>query len=291
MNKLFSSYNDLLNIELDVLRNNLPKDRSGDILFSLIIFIRIHNRLPQNTKTINDFLYRIKTSNEILDPLRVFITDKEFVKLYIKAVIGDEFNVPTIDILRKKEEVTDYPFPSDCCIKPTHASGQYIIRKKNETLNLRKIINWLDFNYYDLTREANYKSLTPKIIIEPVLFNNSNITDYKIFCYNGVPKLIHVDFDRLTCHTRKYFDTKWNGREFDIKYKKVDFEVPKPKKLELMLDIASKLSKPFSLIRVDFYTDDENVCVGELTNCAASASIPFQSYDSEVTASKIIFEE
>ena len=89
--------------------------------------------------TFNDVLYRIKTTDEILDPLRVFVTDKEFVKLYVKAVIGDEYNVPTLAVLRSIDEVRAYSFPPQCCIKATHSCDKVIVRRDSGPIDYNKI--------------------------------------------------------------------------------------------------------------------------------------------------------
>jgi hypothetical protein len=73
--------------------------------------------------TFNDVVYRIKTTNEILNPLCVFVSDKEFLELNVKAVIGNQYNVPTISILRGVSEVGHHLFPERSCIKPIHAAG------------------------------------------------------------------------------------------------------------------------------------------------------------------------
>jgi len=58
----------------------LPENRFGDTVFSWVSFVFYHGRLPhRNRMWFNDVLYAIKVSDEILDPLRVLTTDKEYV--------------------------------------------------------------------------------------------------------------------------------------------------------------------------------------------------------------------
>ncbi len=140
----------------------MPETRWADKFIGFLKFIRSHKRLPTNKLIFNDYLYKIKTTDEILNPVRVFVSDKEFVKLYVKAKVGDEYNVPTIGILRSLDEVDTFEFPERCCIKPTHSSGHYIIRKNNELVDTGKIKSWFSVNYYTKTREANYRNLTKK---------------------------------------------------------------------------------------------------------------------------------
>ncbi len=265
----------------------------------------MHKRLPGNRLLFNDVLYRIKTTEEITSPLRVFVSDKEFVKLYVKAVAGDQFNVPTLKVLHTIEEARGYRFPSSCCIKPTHMSGQVILRQQDSPVDFEKIDKWLRTVYYNHTsREANYKTLTPKVIVEPLIFGGTNPTDYKIFCYMGKPKLIQLDIDRYIEHTEKFFDPEWNEMPFSIHYPRSRRTVEKPKNLGKMLEVAGLLSSRFNFVRIDLYSNGEECLVGEITNCPGGATgfvtnlysngaeylIGEMTYpEAEIIASKMIF--
>ena len=161
--------------------HDLPENRVGDELFSYFLFQHSHGRSPTNQMLFNDVLYRIKTTDEIINPLRVFVSDKEFVKIFISAIVGSRYNVPTIATLKSQAEVDVFDFPPDCCIKPTHASGLYILRKSGEYIEKETIKKWLSINYYRVGREANYKTLIPKIIVEPLIFNSIDLEDYRFF--------------------------------------------------------------------------------------------------------------
>ena len=240
-------------------------------------------------------MYKIKTSNEMIDPLRVFITDKEFVKMYIKDLLGDEFNVPTLKILRTYQEVLNYKFPSECVVKPTHMSGQIIIKKNSDQIDLKRIQNWFSLNYYNTSREINYKTLKPKVIVEPIVFNNTNIKDYKFFCYKGVPKLISVDFDRKVNegknHRRKYLNTNWEDQGFSLIYPRYEGNIDRPLNLDTILAVITKLaaSTNLSFIRIDIYTDNQKIFIGEMTNLHGNASEHFYPASGEELGSKIIF--
>jgi len=271
------------------IRRLTPKSRSGDYLLALRHFIGTHKRLPSDRSLLNDYLFHLKTGDEALDPLRQFISDKEHVKTYVRSKIGDAFNVPTLAVLKSREDVDRYDFPGMCCIKPTHASGRAIIRTGGEPVDRERIKSWLDFNHYDDTREVNYRYLVPKIIVEPLIFENGNIEDYKIFCFRGKPRLIQVDIDRYIDHTRLYFDDQWNEMDFSILYPKSGKNIARPECLAQMLDLAARLSEDFEFIRVDFYTDGRNLLVGELTNCPENASGTFIPASAEKEASRLIF--
>ena len=250
----------------------IPENDLGDQFFSFITFLRMHRRLPTSKPLLNDVLYRMKTTNELIDPLRVFVSDKEFVKLYIKAVAGDQFNVPTVKILHTVEEVENYLFPPDCCIKPTHMSGEVILRRQDKPIDFGKIKKWFELTYYPANREANYKTLKPKVIVEPLIFGSDNVSDYKVFCYLGKPKLIQVNMNRHLEHSEKILDTGWNEMPFSLHYPRSDRPIEKPGNLDKMLEVASLLSQQFSLVRVDLYSNGKECLVGEITNCPGGAT-------------------
>lgn len=268
----------------------IPNNRFGDNFVAFIIFVRAHRRLPTHQLILNDVLFRIKITDEIIDPLRVFVSDKEYVKLFVKAIAGDQFNVPTNKVLHSIDEVKNYQFPSDCCIKPTHLCGEVILRRKNSVVDLEKINRWFASSHYHVNREANYKYLKPKVIVEPLIFDSNNLNDYKFLCYNGKPKLIQVDVDRCQDHVRNYYDPEWNKMPFTLVSNSArQVEVEKPKNLEKMLAVATSLSAYFNLVRIDLYSNGEECFVGEITNSHGNACEKFTPKSAEMIASNMIF--
>jgi TupA-like ATPgrasp len=282
-------FDDLLEKALPRLRRHLPYNRFGDTLYHRLLFFKKHRRWPGNQLLWNDVWYRIKTGKEILDPLRVFVSDKEHVKQYVRDTVGEQHNVPTLAVLRSPAEVDAYQFPARCCIKPTQASAQVVLRLAGEPIDYLRIKSWFDINYYYAGREINYRQLQPKVIVEPLIFDNPNVDDFKVFCWKGVPKFVQQDFDRHTNHTRKIFDTDWNEQDFSIIYPRATAAAPRPKTLAKMLELARALSAPFSFIRVDLYSDNEQVLVGEITNCSANAGGFFLPRSAEKKASQLMF--
>ena len=266
----------------------LPKSQVGDYIFSLIIFFRAHKRLPKNQPLFNDVLFKIKTSNQILDPLRVLVSDKEFLKFYVKDIAGDQYNVPYA-ILRSKESVCLYDFPDRCVIKPTHSSGKVVIRIDGSSLNLKEIEDWFDHNYYQYSREANYKYLQQKVIIEPLVFDEINNDTYNLFCVNGSVRVIQVNKNSLINRESIFLDAEWNDLGFTMTAKKLEILPQIPDNFCVMVKLAEKLSSPFSFIRVDLYSNGKQCFVGELTNCDGSANAPFNPAWGEQVISRILF--
>ena len=75
---------------------------------------RTHGRFPRRSRLLfNDVLYRMKTSGELSDPLRVITTDKYYAKLFIAGVAGARFVVPTLAVFRSRQELETYTFSRD----------------------------------------------------------------------------------------------------------------------------------------------------------------------------------
>ena len=39
--------------------------------------------------------------------------------------------------------------------------------------------------------------------------DDEQLRDYKVFCFNGKPKMVRVDTDRFTKHKMDFFDCNW----------------------------------------------------------------------------------
>ena len=258
-------------------------------------FILAHHRIPLNNNWFNDEVYKTMTTKEIVNPLRVFTTDKEFVKIFIKSIVGDKYNVPTIAVLKKIREIDNFNFKEGLIVKPTHCSAMYHYIKKNDnTDEIKKIFkSWLNINYYDHVKERHYKNLEPKVIVEPVLFKDYNIRDYKFHCFDGQVKFIVVDFDRRTkIHTRKHYNKNWKDLKFSLEKPHSNNSLEKPQCLDEMILVAEKISSKFmGIIRVDMYTNNNKCFVGELTHVHGASTERFFPSEAEPRISKSFFSE
>lgn len=268
-----NSVMELLKRSVSLSLRALPAAKWSDRVVGIAEFVSRHRRIPRlsNPKLFNDRLLRLKLDGSLLDPLRQFITDKEYVKYYVASVVGKAYTLETFEILRDGTDVDRFSCTRvPCVIKPTHLSGPVIIcTDLDRPINRSLLHQWLSTDYYRSSREVNYKFLRPKIIVEE-FFSDERETvpkDYKVFCFHGQPKLIEVDSDRFSDHTRNFYDTAWNMMPLTVKYPAGELPDPKPPQLNTMLEVARKLARPFSSIRVDMYANEDMLKVGELTNC------------------------
>lgn len=168
-------------------------------------------------------------------------------------------------------------------MKCTHGCGFNIIVKDKSKLdikNMRKLINkWLKTDYGNYAGEVHYSSIKPKIIAEEYIENlEGDVWDYKYFCFNGKPQFIMFCTERNSGVVRgSFFDLKWRDLNFRyFTHNKLDSEnIPVPKNLDLMNEIAEKLCKDFKHVRIDLYNVNGKIYFGEFTFTSFGGNLKF----------------
>ena len=146
----------------------------------------------------------------------VELVDKYQVKKIVASKIGQDHIIPTIGVWNSPQEIDFDSLPNQFVLKTTHDSGGVVICDNKAKLDVNKTKKYLhkslkrDF-YKVVGREYPYKNVPRKIIAEKYMVDESGteLKDYKVFCFNGVPKFIQVDFDRFTGHKRNLYITDW----------------------------------------------------------------------------------
>lgn len=205
-------------------------------------------------------------------PVFTEMVDKYLAKKYVSNILGTDCIIPTLGVWNKFEDINFDILPKSFVLKSTNDSGGIIICKDKNELNLKKakiiLEKSLNNNYYYAGREWPYKNVVPRIIAEQFLSesNNSDLKDYKIFCFNGQPYFIQVDINRFTNHRRNFYSPQWELMNLSIIYEnELEIQIERPNKLNIMLEYAKKLSAGLPFLRVDFYYVDEIIYFGEMT--------------------------
>ncbi|WP_022769797.1 ATP-grasp fold amidoligase family protein [Butyrivibrio sp. NC2007] len=201
----------------------------------------------------------------------VTCVDKVKVKDYVSGIIGEKYIIPTLGTWKNFDDIDFEHLPDSFVIKTNHDSGGTFICRDKRTINkadLReKVLRHMKYDYYLYGREWPYKNVKKMILAEKLLQEDGKaIKDYKVFCFNGEPKLIQVDIDRFTEHKRNMYDAEWNLLEFQYQYHTAeDVVIRKPDNLNEMLEISKKLAEGTKFLRVDLYVVGGNVYFGEMT--------------------------
>lgn len=259
-------------------------DRLWDAVASYCGFITAHGRRPTTQLLLNDVVFHMKTTAEITKPLRVFVTDKEFSKLYVGGVVGRSYGIPTRAVLRSEAEIDSFDFPPDCAVKPTHLSGYY--QFSNDGIDRTIAKSWLKKNYYHLSREANYGMLEPKILVEPFM---TGYYEVKVYCLFGEPKLLSAILGGTVRRRNDYFTVDWQRMDIQSPVPPFEGVIPRPVLLDEILAVSRALSGRFNLVRVDLYTNDVDLKVGEITNCDNAGTRVYKPEGAHELMSRTIF--
>ena len=249
---------------------------------SLMYRFRLGKRLRlKNPTTFNEKMQWLKLYNR--KPIYTLMVDKYEVKKYVADLIGEEYVIPTLGIWDRFDDIDFDSLPDQFVLKTTHDSGGVIVCKNKSELDMSaaraKLEQSLGRNYYCHGREWPYKDVKPRIMAEKYMQdrNFEVLNVYKIFNFNGVPKLIQsIQGDKTAAETIDYFDTEWNLLDLKQNYPNSENPLPKPDTLDEMLELARKLSSgvaPF--IRTDFYEVNGRVYFSEFTFFSDSGTAKF----------------
>lgn len=223
-----------------------------------------------NPKTFNEKLQWLKLNDQHEEYSKM--VDKIEAKKYVASIIGEKYIIPTLGVWNTVEEIEWNLLPNQFVIKSSDDSGGVIVCKDKTTLDIEKAKKKLQRknNYYKYNKEYPYRNLKHRIIAEKFLEDESKyeLKDYKIFCFNGEPRLLFVATDRLKKEEETkfdFFDTDWNHLPFTNGHPNNPNPIEKPRNFNEMLDIARKLSVGIPQVRIDLYNCNGTIYFGEIT--------------------------
>lgn len=239
--------------------------------------------IPQNPVTFNEKIKWLSVYDAT--PLKTQLADKYLARDWIKEQIGEEYLVPLLGVWDSFEQIKFKTLPDKFILKCNHSCGKNIIVKDKKSFDKkrakRKFNEWLKQNFALRWYELHYFNIKPMIIAEKLLEpeNGEPLYDYRIHCLGGKPEWIKITNQNLPNRPGKTYDPDWQLAPFQ--YGLQLEPVPKPKNLDKMLELATKLSKPFNFVRVDLYNVDGQIYFGEMTFTPAIGGykIEPQEYD------------
>lgn len=220
--------------------------------------------------------------NDDCNELKAKCADKILVHEYSKEKLGDDICVPILKIYNSPNEINIDELLEKFILKCNHSFNKNIIvrNKKDFDINLAKknINKWLSEPFGIKSIEPHYIEIERKCYSEKLLeqVGYKEITDYKFICFNGKPTYVQIINGRHTPDFHlNYYDMNFNFVDIcrqDIKNNKEKLD-KEPFGFNLMKEYAEKLSQDFRFVRVDFYSVDNVVYLGELTFTPAQCFI------------------
>ena len=223
----------------------------------------------KNPKTFNEKLQWLKLNDR--KDIYTIMVDKYLAKDYVAEKIGEEYIIPTLGAWDRFEDIDFDSLPEQFVLKCNHGSGDVVICKDKQKLDLdaakKKMTKALRTDFYKIAREWPYKNVPRKILAEKYMSNgdDTDIADYKFFCFGGKPHYMFVATDRSTDCRFDFFDMDFCHLDLENIHIQADKPIARPENLELMKSLAGKLSEGLSQARIDFYEVNGKVYFGEIT--------------------------
>ena len=221
-----------------------------------------------------------RTFNEKLNWLKCFYHDDSMTECADKVTapdffrkktgLGDDYIVKNIGVYDSVDDIDFEALPSEFVLKSNWGSGKQIIVKNKRNADIeriKKVIRtWNDIktNHYYHGFEYGYKKITPKIVCEEFIS-----FEYKMefFCFDGQPKYFWTIFDDKTDDVCADFYDAFLFEKLNLKqgYPNSKITIDKPVDYNEMINIASKLSKGFPFVRIDFFKTKKGFKFSEMT--------------------------
>lgn len=246
----------------------------------------------ENPKGFNEKINWLKIYNR--NPLYPRLVDKAEVKKIVAERIGEEHIIPTYGVWNRFEDIDFDSLPNQFVLKSTNGGGGsgVVLCKDKATFDKEKarqrLENSMNVNW-KFEREWVYRDVKPRLIAEKYMANDdgSDLVDWKIFCFNGEPKVLFYASDRYT----KGEPLKFDWYDMDLKHLPIKSHgIPQANKelkmfpeWEEMKETARKLSQGFPHVRVDLYLINHKVYFGELTFFHDGGVVALEPEDWEYT--------
>ena len=236
----------------------------------------MHQKLDWNhLQTFNQKLQWLKLYDRRPEYRRM--ADKLEAKDYVAERIGREHIIPTIAVWDRIDQIDFDALPDQFVLKCTHDSGGVVICNDKAHFDVlsakKKLEKSLKRKYFHYGREWPYKGLKPRIMAEQYMcdgaYDKDNLTDYKIFCFDGEPQFVMTVRDRSKGKGQslhRWYNMDWELQDLDLDYRnEIKEPEPRPQQLDQMLQFARELSAGLKHLRVDLYVINGHIYFGELT--------------------------
>jgi len=224
----------------------------------------------ESPRTFNEKLQWLKLYDR--RPEYVGLVDKLGAREYVEARVGASHLIPLLGVWDGADAIDFSALPARFVLKCTHDSGSAVICRDRATFHEKRARAWLARrlrrNYFWAGREWPYLNIRPRIIAEAYMTDESEteLKDYKFFCFHGEPKVIQVDFDRFTAHKRNLYDPEWNRMPLAIEYPDdPERNITRPHNLDQVLSFVEAIAPSAPFVRVDLYLVRDRIYFGEFT--------------------------
>ncbi len=236
-----------------------------------------------------------RTFNEKLQARKIFDhraifavwVDKVAVRSFVADMIGVSILPRLYHVTRNPDDIPFHRLPRRYVVKASHGSGWVQLVRDAESLDRQALIDtcreWLSLNYYDINQEPFYRKVTPRIIVEEFLEDESGEVpnDLKFYVFGGKVRFVQIDVARFGEHRRNIYDPEWNLLPVKLTVEPCLDGIERPALLGEMIRVAETLAGGTDFVRVDLYESAGRVYFGEMTPSSGNGFNTFTpaSYD------------
>lgn len=260
---------------------------SNETMSKIYYKIVLNKKLDlKNPKTLNEKLQWYKLNYFPYNPLVIQCTDKYLVREYIEKKGLGKYLTNLLGAWDNAKEIDWDKLPDKFMLKCNHGCAYNILcsnKKELDIKNVTKQLNkWLKEDFGAFNIEIHYSKIRKhKIICEEFL--GEVITDYKFYCFNGVPEFFYVSNDLINDRQAQIGFFNIDGSKLPLvreDYKSIN-EIVLPEFYDEMLETAKELCSDFPFVRVDFFIANNRFYFAELTFTPSAAMMPLkpEEYD------------
>lgn len=252
----------------------------------IVYFLHMGKRLDlKNPTSYTEKINWLKIND--IHPEYSGLTDKYEVKHFVNRRLGTDIHtIRTLGVWNSFEDIDFESLPDSFVLKTTNGGGNtaVVICKDKKSLDIEDARTKLRLSdssdSYKWSREYTYLNIRPRIIAEEYIEAPDNeLSDYKIFCFDGTPKFLFVGTERQKKGEDvkfDFYDTDFNHLALKNGHENAKVAPTRPDNFNKMLEIASQLSQGMKHVRVDLYNVNGHIYFGELTFFHFAGLVPFE---------------
>ena len=244
---------------------------NSPVLASRYIYRRYTGKVL-NLKKPKDFNEKLQWLNLYWqNPIVVNCADKYKVREYAEKSGCEKILNQIYGVYEKSSEINWENLPKKFVLKCTHGCGFNIICDDKDKLDKDKTFlqldKWMKIRIDKYFAEIHYSKIKPRIICEQYLETDAGFlpNDYKVYCFNGKPRLVLVCTNRINNLKLYFMDLNWERMNIGSEVFNSGDLPKKPECFDEMIKYAEMLATPFPFVRVDFYDYNRKPVLGEMT--------------------------
>lgn len=205
------------------------------------------------------------------------LADKLLVREHVAATIGARY---LNQLLWHGDDIASLPWdrmPERSILKCSEGSGKLmnLSAGMDRDAVAERTQGWLADSYYWFRREFHYWAMPRRLLVEECIsdWHQDGPLDYVFFCFDGVPRLIQIGSRSHTLHC--FYTPDWQKLHLSYRQRYQAPDIPRPARLDEMLEVAARLSRGFDFVRIDLYEAPAGVRFGEMTFTPRAGKVPF----------------